>query len=588
MTTTDLDHQNWISLGPKDAYPVGYQGVESIDGRTLAIFRLSPDEIYVVDNQCPHEGYPLAKGSVQGYNLTCCWHNFKFDLRNGTCLKGEEDVRSYPVRLRGETIEINLSGDDPKKLEANYMKALEDGFHHRRIGQIARSVIRFLNLGMSPPDLIKLAVNYDAQHNEYGVSHAFPLATDVLTIIRSQPESTPLALMQVFEHVADTCVRFPPRPTPAPIMPTQDPHTTGETIRQLIEEENLAEAEARLRGALEAGWSKDVVEPWFFNICADHFFGFGHGLIFTSKAFELLDQLGWDAAPEILPAVLFRIGNDQRDDVLPEWAWFRNKLAETIPHLPRWYAQQDNSNPLLNPKQFIDRMTDGKREDALQAISDELDKGTAFEAIIDGLSSAASTRIARFNVAIDTDPSIQEGWLDVTHTLTYVNALRFAWKRRPSADLLRVAYYAARFVHGAKGLDGPQPVLAKLDPQSTITPQALLKALEDGKPEQAMALAQTLSREPNAYPIILTSIIPHLFSDRIVRPIFYAHIVKTAIAALSEAQESRLHFDEHSIENPAVAVMKFLASPLRERSTSRLTHEAQRFLNEGRVPKTLT
>ena len=87
-----------------------------LDGRQIAVFRLTGDEVRAVDNLCPHEGYPLASGTVKDGLLTCEWHNWKFRLCDGVCVKGGEDVRSYPVRIEDGAVWLDL--DDPPAAEA--------------------------------------------------------------------------------------------------------------------------------------------------------------------------------------------------------------------------------------------------------------------------------------------------------------------------------------------------------------------------------------------------------------------------------------------------------------------------------------
>ena len=48
-------------------------------------------------------------------------------------------------------------------------------------------------------------------------------------------------------------------------------------------------------------------------------------------------------------------------------------------------------------------------------------------AVIDATGRAAAERLARFDIELDLDDTNEWGWLDVTHTLTYLNALRWAW-----------------------------------------------------------------------------------------------------------------------------------------------------------------
>jgi len=42
---------------------------------------------------------PLSEGTLKDDVLTCDWHNWKFNLRDGACVHGGEDVRLYPIRV---------------------------------------------------------------------------------------------------------------------------------------------------------------------------------------------------------------------------------------------------------------------------------------------------------------------------------------------------------------------------------------------------------------------------------------------------------------------------------------------------------
>jgi hypothetical protein len=76
----------------------------------------------------------------------------------------------------------------------------------------------------------------------------------------------------------------------------------------------------------------------------------------------------------------------------------------------------------------------------------------------------APARLGRFDVDLDTDDASDAGWLDVTHTLTYTNALRWAWTADPSPEVLRGVLHAAWFVQWTGKFDAkgdPRPVLAR-------------------------------------------------------------------------------------------------------------------------------
>ena len=64
-----------------------------------------------------------------------------------------------------------------------------------------------------------------------------------------------------------------------------------------------------LRGAIEKGWQRDVIEPWLLRACSMHWIGFGHGLIYVTKTFDLLELAGWKHAAHLLPATLLALGS---------------------------------------------------------------------------------------------------------------------------------------------------------------------------------------------------------------------------------------------------------------------------------------
>ena len=75
-------------------------------GRSIALFNVD-GKIYATDNQCPHMGYPLTRGTVRNGILTCDWHRRSFDLEGGGCFHVEcDDLRTFPVDVRGSEIWI--------------------------------------------------------------------------------------------------------------------------------------------------------------------------------------------------------------------------------------------------------------------------------------------------------------------------------------------------------------------------------------------------------------------------------------------------------------------------------------------------
>ena len=53
-------------------------------------------KVYAIDNTCGHSGYPLNQGKLDGYIVTCRWHDAKFDVRTGEVIAPGADIR--PVK----------------------------------------------------------------------------------------------------------------------------------------------------------------------------------------------------------------------------------------------------------------------------------------------------------------------------------------------------------------------------------------------------------------------------------------------------------------------------------------------------------
>jgi phenylpropionate dioxygenase-like ring-hydroxylating dioxygenase large terminal subunit len=73
------------------ALPCGQLGKNKVKhitllGRDLAIYRGENGKVVAVDAYCPHMGAHLAEGKVEGNEIRCFFHNWKFDA-NGDCIE---------------------------------------------------------------------------------------------------------------------------------------------------------------------------------------------------------------------------------------------------------------------------------------------------------------------------------------------------------------------------------------------------------------------------------------------------------------------------------------------------------------------
>jgi naphthalene 1,2-dioxygenase ferredoxin component len=80
-----------------------------VNGRDIAIYTVGA-EVYATDNVCTHGQARLCDGFLEGHEIECPLHQGKFDVRNGrpTCDPVTEAVRSYPVRIEGQRVYLQL------------------------------------------------------------------------------------------------------------------------------------------------------------------------------------------------------------------------------------------------------------------------------------------------------------------------------------------------------------------------------------------------------------------------------------------------------------------------------------------------
>ena len=99
----------WVEIGDVESVPrLGARIVRAAPG-DIAIFRTGDDEIFALDDRCPHKGGPLSQGIVHGARVTCPLHNFVIELASGKAVAPDQGcARVHQVRVEAGKILLGV------------------------------------------------------------------------------------------------------------------------------------------------------------------------------------------------------------------------------------------------------------------------------------------------------------------------------------------------------------------------------------------------------------------------------------------------------------------------------------------------
>lgn len=100
----------FVDIGSLDDIPAQGARLVKTAGGCVALFRTADDQVFALDDRCPHKGGPLSEGIVHGTSVTCPLHNWVFDLNTGQAQGADEgQVRTWPVKVKAGRILIDAS-----------------------------------------------------------------------------------------------------------------------------------------------------------------------------------------------------------------------------------------------------------------------------------------------------------------------------------------------------------------------------------------------------------------------------------------------------------------------------------------------
>ena len=89
----------WHDVAAVEALPEGEPSYHEVDGRHLFVYR-DGGALNVYDSRCPHQVTDIPELAVDGRQLTCPKHGWKFDLASGACIaKGSHPLKRFEHKV---------------------------------------------------------------------------------------------------------------------------------------------------------------------------------------------------------------------------------------------------------------------------------------------------------------------------------------------------------------------------------------------------------------------------------------------------------------------------------------------------------
>ena len=340
-------------------------------------------------------------------------------------------MRTYPVKLQDGAVWLDLTDPPLAARRERVLTSLRSAFDDEDYERLARDLARLAVLG-DPLDALRAAVDWSWDHLEYGWTHAYAGMAGWLELRQERADDTEAGLAALLEGLAplaEDCLR-------------QGRHAFAEGERAWSEADFLAAVEAEdedtavayLRGAMGAGLHFAELERAFSTAALAHYADFGHSLIYTVKAGELIGQLGPSVEAPLLLSLLRSLIYATREDLIPE---FRDYAAA----LKGWGG--DRAAPA--PADY--RGLNERRALALTAAHGSAPAPALYQALL----GANAHNLLAFDIALQTriDQPVADnaGWLDVTHGITFAEAVRRQCGKFPALwpqGLLQMACFAGR------------------------------------------------------------------------------------------------------------------------------------------------
>jgi nitrite reductase/ring-hydroxylating ferredoxin subunit len=550
--------------------------VVHVDRHAVCLFA-DGDEVYAVDNRCPHMGFPLHRGTICDGILTCHWHHARFDLRTGgTFDQFADELRCFPISVSGDDVLVDLN--PPHDPVTHQRKRLQDGLERDIPLVLAKATIELLDADPAGVNVFRAGLDFGVLRRGGGWFRGLTTLTCFMNLVPwLDPVDRAAALYHGLADVASDSAMQPPHFLLEPL-PGRGPGARRLAVwfRRFVDVRDAEGAERALVSAVRGGASQHELADMLFAAATDHrYLDGGHTLDFVNKALEALDVTGWEPAEAVLASLPAQLARAERMEEANAWRNPVNLVAlleGTVGELPGAVAAGIGKRGHWDDRaELVETILDGEASTIIDALLAALRDGASEVELTSAVSFAAATRIARF-------PTSNEfgDWDTALHTFTFANAVEQGLRRSPSVELLRGTFDAATSIHLDRFLNVPATRIPR--PAPDADPEALLLELghlldrqqQVDEAGQLVASFLGVGGEPAQLVAALGS--------ALVRENRNFHTIQCVEAAVRQHQ---LLADTGDAALPLLAATRYLAAHATTTRSQRQTFEIARRLHRG-------
>jgi nitrite reductase/ring-hydroxylating ferredoxin subunit len=537
--------------------------VVGLNGNTICLLA-EGNEVYAVDNRCPHMGFPLHRGTVSDGILTCHWHHARFDLcTGGTFDQFADELRRFPVEIEGDDVYVDLT---PRRDPVEHQRGrLRVGLERNIPLVVGKAAIVLDEADPTGVDALRAGLAFGVRRRAEGWNRGLTTLTCFMNLApRLAPEERSAALYHGLSDVALEAAGDEPRFPLEPLPGEAEPERLARWFRSFIEVRDAEGAERALVSAVRAGASPQQLADMLFAAATDHrYLEGGHTLDFINKALEALDIAGWEHAEAVLASMAAPLAFAERMEESNAWRHPVDLVAlleDAFERLP-----EQGPGGLEDRAELVETILNAEAAEILEALLAALRDGASAVELASAVAYAAAMRIARF-------PTTNEfgDWDTALHTFTFANGVEQGLRRSSSPELLRGVLDAAMSVHLDRFLNVPatrlpspdgaadvDDLLPLLDEQQRVDEAAQLVAsyLEGGDGDRLIAvLGACLLREDRNF-----------------------HTIQCLEAAVRQHDL----LDGEGARLPLIAAARYLAAHAPTARSQRQTYEIARRLHRG-------